>query len=68
MPQHAKTDLSAALLQKVRLGLYSSEISDKGLTEFWKTVSKLPGLRTFKLNLMNNEVTEKAMKMGSPHL
>lgn len=43
-------------------------MSDKGFIEFFKTISKLGNLKELKMNLMNNEFTEKAMKNGAPYL
>lgn len=54
--------------RKYPLVLFSAEVSDKGFIEFLKTISKIESLRSLKVNLMNNEITEKSMKTGSPHL
>jgi hypothetical protein len=48
--------------------LCSAEVADKGLIEFFKTITKIDSLRQLKINLMNNEITEKSMKLGSPFL
>ena len=55
-------------LSSLKIYLRNAEVSDKGLTLFFKSIAKIESLRWLKVNLMNNEITEKSMKMGSPHL
>lgn len=68
MPSHAQTDSLSNHLPQVLSSPFSAEISDKGFIEFLKTVSRVSGLKELKLNLMNNDITEKSMKTGSPFL